>query len=638
LANPFEKRASEYRRDDEAFLPLVTPDPLITFFKKHADDGKLYDQLSVIIGAPGSGKTTIARLYQYATLNTLLQHESQTNFKPLVDTLTQCGAIKNREPVLLGGRVPLESEYREFWEFPYPDELKCKLMFALIQSRTVLAWISNVMSTGVKLEQISIVPRGNAKAALAAIGGRDGKSLFDKARSIEEQIYNISAALLPPKIDDIEEKAAAAYHPFDVIEYFEIETAGDTKQLRPLVIFDDAHSLHPEQFSAFRQWLARRELKISRWVLTRMDALSPADVLLAQGESNANRPGLKNARELTVIWMQSQDDRPSKRKAFRKMAKGMASRYLGQMDVFSRRRIQDLADFTSSRPEPLPPSKLEALANTVNTLQHKNSISSARRKKLEGLISDYLSNTRQDGDDVALAMLSILLHRYLKRIPQKGLFDEQDDDVEPNRPLTVDGGIADGARVRLLHDFGRPYYYDIDALCDASSENAEQFLHLASTLVTQAETQLIRGKSASLTCRVQNRLLRAKAGEIYKEWDFPHSQQVAMLAEGIAAQCLAKTLEGNASLGGGAGAGAFGIPQEEFDEIPKKHEELARVLKFGAAYNAFVLVQNHSTKHRNWCQIELSGVLRVHFGLSQTRGGFLERTTDDLLAMLKARR
>ena len=42
MANPFEKRASEYRRDDEAFLPLVTPDPLITFFKKHADDGKLY--------------------------------------------------------------------------------------------------------------------------------------------------------------------------------------------------------------------------------------------------------------------------------------------------------------------------------------------------------------------------------------------------------------------------------------------------------------------------------------------------------------------------------------------------------------------------------------------------------------------
>mgnify|MGYP003625206853 FL=1 len=108
-----------------------------------------------------------------------------------------------------------------------------------------------------------------------------------------------------------------------------------------------------------------------------------------------------------------------------------------------------------------------------------------------------------------------------------------------------------------------------------------------------------------------------------------------MLAEGIAKQCVAKSLEGNASLGGGAGAGAFGILQEEFDQIPKKYEELARVLKYGAAYNAFVLVHNHSTKNQMWCQIELCGVLRMHFGLSQTRGGFLERKTDDLLSMLK---
>lgn len=635
MANPFEKRASEYRRDDEAFLPLVAPDPLITFFKKHADDGKLYDQLSVIIGAPGSGKTTIARLYQYSTLKTLLQHESQTNFKPLVDTLTQCGAIKDREPVLLGGRVPLESEYRDFWEFPYPEDLKCKLMFALIQSRTVLSWLGNLINSGFALDQISIVPRGDAIAALAAIGGRDGVSLFDKARAIEEQIYSISAALLPPSISDIDDEAAAAYHPFDVIERVEIDGSQGKITLRPLVIFDDAHSLHPEQFTAFRQWLARRELKISRWVLTRMDALSPADVLLTQGEASTKRPGLKNARELTVIWMQSQDDRFSKRKAFRKMARGMATRYLRQMDVFSRRGIQDLTDFISTRPDTISPSKLEVLRSSVDSIQRKNGISDARRRSLEKLIADYLSSSGLEGEDVSLAMLSILFHRYLKRIPQKGLFDSDDQDVEPNRPIKVESGIADGAKVRLLHDFGRPYYYDIDALCDASSENAEQFLHLASTLVTQAETQLIREKPASLSSRVQNRLLQEKAGQIYREWDFPHSQQVAMLAEGIAQQCIAKTLEGNASLGGGAGAGAFGIPQEEFDEIPKNHEELARILKFGAAYNAFVLVQNHSTKNRIWCQIELSGVLRVHFGLSQTRGGFLERTTDDLLSMLK---
>ncbi len=33
MTNPFEKRATEYLRDDEAFLAVVTPEPLATFFK-----------------------------------------------------------------------------------------------------------------------------------------------------------------------------------------------------------------------------------------------------------------------------------------------------------------------------------------------------------------------------------------------------------------------------------------------------------------------------------------------------------------------------------------------------------------------------------------------------------------------------
>ncbi len=31
MINPFEKRATEYLRDDEAFLAVVTPEPLVTF-------------------------------------------------------------------------------------------------------------------------------------------------------------------------------------------------------------------------------------------------------------------------------------------------------------------------------------------------------------------------------------------------------------------------------------------------------------------------------------------------------------------------------------------------------------------------------------------------------------------------------
>ena len=68
MSNPFEKRATEYLRDNEAFLALVSPEPLTTFFEKPAKEERLYDRLAVIIGTPGSGKTTLARLFQFSTL------------------------------------------------------------------------------------------------------------------------------------------------------------------------------------------------------------------------------------------------------------------------------------------------------------------------------------------------------------------------------------------------------------------------------------------------------------------------------------------------------------------------------------------------------------------------------------------
>ena len=634
MPNPFEQRATEYLRDDEAFLAVVTPEPLAAFFQKPAEEGRLYDRLAVIVGTPGSGKTTLARLFEYSTLSTLLAKRAITAYKPLVDMLTACGAIQDGRATIVGTRLPMESEYRELWDLRYSPEVKHGLFTALVQARAVLTWLRKLEAAGVATENVQIVPRLGSLAALTAIGGRTGPAVFARARAVEGAIYKITAALVPPPIGEVDQDATAAYRPFDVIDVLRIGAGRGVLELRPLAILDDAHTLHSDQFAFVCGWLTRRELRVARWVLTRLDALSPQDAL-AERPGRNSVAGFDREREVTRIPMQDQRRRAQQRVSFRKMATDMASRYLSQMPVFSRRRLTNLSDLLATEPEPITDARVAQLSERVNKAQQRHGISEGRFTAFASQVRRYLRNKSDAHREMELAMLSILMERYVKRTKGRSLFGDTVD-PDPQRPLKVDASVADGARVHLLHEFSRPYFFGINMLCDASSENAEQFLRLSARLVAQVETRLIRTRgSATLSSKEQHRLLVERAGELLESWDFPESRLVRRLCDRIARECRTKSLEGNASLGGGPNA--IGIPQAEFDTIVKSDECVGRVLKFGVAYNAFVLLPRHKTKNRTWCVIELGGVLLIHYGLTLKRGGFLECRGGDLTRFLDGR-
>jgi len=184
-----------------------------------------------------------------------------------------------------------------------------------------------------------------------------------------------------------------------------------------------------------------------------------------------------------------------------------------------------------------------------------------------------------------------------------------------------------------MHRYDRPYYVGIEDVCDASSENAEQFLRLAAELVELSAVNIIRGKPALLDPAVQHQTLREKATHVVQEWDFPRARQVRKLVETLAADCLKKTLEPNAPLG--AGANAYGILQDEFEAIPERHPDLAQLLQAAIANNALTVVPRHSCKNKEWCLLELGGIVVLRHGLTLKRGGFLEGSATALAGMIR---
>jgi hypothetical protein len=641
MSNPFKTRATEYISSQEAFLSIVTPEPLIQYYQKPAQDDGLYSRLVVVHGTPGSGKTTVALTLEFSALTTLMRNTQNEKFYELISALQKCKALEGDHIRVAACRVALEeTDYNEIWHLPYSVEVRKQLFFQLIQARSVIAWFGQFKRSGIEPTDVKLKVRSGFENLVELIGGTEGHQLLGRANEVERNIYKMLGALLAPPESEIQAQFDTPFRLFDCLEAFELDRraaqhTGALEQLIPLVILDDAHHLHNELLTRLKSWLVRRELKVARWILSRLDVLQPTEVfdsaVVALNGGDSESPGTTTQRDFTPINLQS-INRTESRRVFRPMAKKMGNKYLRLMPVFHQNDIEDLAVMLPDKIDPLAPSNIKKLETSVQVISRKFKVSEARLKEYARLVNDFLGDELAP-EDVRLAMLKIVVHRYAKRVPQQELLLAADEDgPDPKKPIKIDADIRDAAEIHLHHAFGRPLFVGIDVICDSASENAEQFLRMMDPLVEAAATHLLKQRRVEIQPKEQQRMLKEKAHETIAGWDFPEAERVRKVTRYIAERCQKKTLEPNAPLG--PGANAYGLLKDEFTRVAESHPELARVLKFAVAYNAICLVPT-SCKNKLWCLLELGGPLIIEHGLPWKRGGFIEGNLLELADQLK---
>lgn len=640
MANPFTTfRAAEHADTMEGFLSLVVPDPLEQYFARYFHDGVLFRRAMFVYGQPGSGKTTLARLFEPVALATLLRNDSGQAFAGVRTAVARTGALVETRSTILGARIPLESDFRELANLPYSVEVRRQLLLRLIQVRTVLRWFTQLQLIDIKPADVTAVPRDGFNSSLDVVGGAAGPALLARARAVENAIYSLLGALVPPAESQFPPELQLPYHLFDTLAEFRISPAVAARRnletrLRPFVMLDDAHALNAEQFHTLRQWVTRREIILGRWVLSRLDVLTPNEVAseFATTEQDAGAPGLTPQRDFDVVALQGLGgDRVTARRQFRRVADAIGRRYLKQVDAFNRTQIADLASILDTTVEPVSDEKLEVWVKETDQETARRGIPPAVRQGLDETADAILALRNESANDLRVALRRMLVHRR-SAVRQLTFFggDELDS---PSR--AADASLLGGAEIQLARTFGRPYFYGFEQLALASSENPELFVRLAGTLVDESLNLLVRRQRPSLSAAEQDRLLCEKATEILQQWNFPEASTVRRLVAGIAARCEKATDLPNAYLK--SGANAFGIPMGDFNAMRSSNSLLANTLKFGVAYSVFSITLDRSVKNEQWCLITLGGVACLHYRLTLALGGFVEGTVTELTAMITPR-
>ena len=149
----------------------------------------MFDLPVRVIGSPGSGKTMMASLVEFKLVEAILRDQNSSGNRLLAAALNESGFTDDDVPLIAAVRLPMESEYRDFWELPYEDSIKTRLIASLIQARAVLGLVRNLTASRQRsASEITFHTREDAAAQLTSIGGDKTADWIFLAMGYDEQV------------------------------------------------------------------------------------------------------------------------------------------------------------------------------------------------------------------------------------------------------------------------------------------------------------------------------------------------------------------------------------------------------------------------------------------------------------------
>ncbi|MBI4963168.1 MAG: hypothetical protein HY913_07825 [Desulfomonile tiedjei] len=627
--NPFRLRASEHVESDDDFVRLFAPQVLDIF--GHDDQ---WARPRLIRSTPGEGKTSLLRLMTPGALQAVqVLRKTEDNVKDLFKRLKRLGAVDDNGPRVLGILISCAHSYAALGDLELEAVKHKRFLTTLFNARIVLAFLKAVLSFHGKrkieeLRAIELVPPDPMVQWPGLTFPSNGEILYEWARNQELSVCRELDSFAPFTESNVQ--GADEFYPLRFLGPDSVNFSGLPLAPHVLLMFDDVHTLTTSQ----REYLVRTVItarpKIGVWFAERMDAMRFNELV---------SPGARLGRDYSEPIDLGDYWRNKSGRAFEKFVSNVSDSRVKGSDVVE---VSSLVTCLRDSLDGISwDSKFQSCAEEI-----RNRVEKKREKSQR--YSDWMSFQISQEDDLApresaleWRKLEILIERRDQNV-QPELFDLPIPNDTLEKPLK-DSNLAAAAELFLSLEYHVPYYYGLKRIADMASGSIEQFLSIAGALFEEVISSILLKRSPILEPEDQERIVKSEAQQY---WDHAcsglrHVREAKNLLESIGNFSRWQSTLPNAPYA--PGVTGIGIRMDDVERLQRSirdskgddQRRLAFVISSCVANNILEAKPNVRCKDRDWLVLYLNRLLCVHFGLPLQRGGWRQKSLEELVEWTK---
>ncbi|MGD0756600.1 MAG: hypothetical protein ABR927_16240 [Bacteroidales bacterium] len=623
LRNPFRLRVSERIESDANFLRLYSPLVIETLIERSLN-GALWNNVLFIHSSPGAGKTSLLRIFEPSSLQTLYSLKSQ-DYSELYSILKKLNIFNEDGSTVLGVLLTCTRNYEILDDLKIDEINKKRLFFSLLNSRIILTTLRGMcnlrnLQFPDGLKKIKFEYNNDYHYLKNITAPCSGLELYQWALSLEKNIYTALDSLLPLselKIEGHNELfALEILHP----KYFKIDDLPICERF--LFMLDDAHKLSVDQRDILIKYIIEKRGCFSIWISERKEVLAPKDNL----GSSIHR----DYEEINIekFWQ----ERPGK---FEKIIASVASKRASASS-------EDINTFQENLEGSWNENLIDDSLNTAIEV-YKNNINRivSLYRKFDNWVQ-YLNNFEGSPYEKCLLYkkVEILINRNIRK-PQLALdFALSEEELISKLDSTLD----DAAKFFISQENNIPHYFGFSNLVKLSNNNIEQFLSFAASMFENILSNNLAGNPVLLTSEKQEKIIRSIVEVKWKELPklVPYSKSTLRFLEQFAFYARKETFKPNAPIAQGvtgfaiSNSNSNSLFEEEFWISNNFYRPLINVLSTCVAFNLLEPREiSQGQKGQKHQVFYLNRWLCMKFNLPLGYGGWKSKKPEELLKWIK---